>query len=113
MPAPHDCGSVVFGKMSAVFLILVLASGAALCVSLALFLISRPKRNGRLAATERKTRNVETARPTGPGSNATVQPRKLSEHERRDMLEGVKNLAESDPKKVAGLIRNWIHEDDA
>lgn len=36
----------------------------------------------------------------------------LSAEERDAMLDGVKNLARENPKKVAGLLRNWMEEDE-
>ncbi|MEQ9364112.1 MAG: hypothetical protein RIF32_07720 [Leptospirales bacterium] len=115
--------------------ILLLASGAALCVSLVLFFIlrpaedpsrpsgrSNPKRPGRKPA-KKQARNdgrdshggaepADTTRLVGPGSDPQGDRRRLSAAERQEMLEGVKNLAEANPEKVAGLIRNWMSEDE-
>ncbi|MCR9142020.1 MAG: hypothetical protein NXI24_07190 [bacterium] len=104
--------------------ILLLSSGAALCVSLVLFFILRltgdsnggakpaGRRSAPRVASDKIARDAgpaQTARLTASGPDA---PTKLSAAERDEMLEGVKNLAENDPQKVAGLIRNWMNEDE-
>lgn len=105
--------------------ILLLAAGAALFVSLVLFLFLRPRsaasdsikksaRNGNPGRRGPAAKRGETARISNatPAPISGQDPTRLSAAEREEMLEGVKNLAESNPEKVAGLIRDWMNEDE-
>lgn len=107
--------------------ILLLACGATLCVSLLLFWILRLGQNNNTRTHKNSRRasrsaaatqpgspagKAQTAQLVGPGSSSRVEGKKLSPAERQEMLEGVKNLAESNPEKVAGLIRNWMSQDN-
>ena len=93
--------------MTPAIFILLLAGGAALLVSLLLFVLVKAG-----AAPAKKSGPVKKQRPPARPKQApqTAQlhtsSQTLSAAEREDMLEGVKNLAQSDPGRVAGLIRN-------
>lgn len=99
--------------MSSLVLILLLAAAATACVSALIFALQRPGRSpsGPRPARSKK-QNSRQASSATPAAGAAATTHQLSAAERDEMLDGVKNLAENDPEKVAGLIRSWISEDD-
>jgi flagellar biosynthesis/type III secretory pathway M-ring protein FliF/YscJ len=103
--------------MTALLFILLLSCGAAALASLLLLRVMsarpgessrksrRPARSG--ASAKRAPEKADRARLEQTADSA----KRLTGAERQEMLEGVKNLAEENPERVADLIRTWIHED--
>lgn len=96
--------------MSSLVLILLLAAAATACVSALIFALQRQRTHRKSDARRAPSSSSARARPKPAATPGTTH--QLSAAERDEMLDGVKNLAENDPEKVAGLIRSWISEDE-
>lgn len=69
---------------------------------------TEPKR-GRTKSTSMAEKEIS---PATPGSTEeTVSNRKIDPRDRDEMLDGVRNLARDNPKKVASVVRHWMKED--
>ncbi len=98
--------------MSSLVLILLLAAAATACVSALIFALQRPRTNRSNNARRGQSSGHAKAAPHPAPAPTPGATHRLSAAERDEMLDGVKNLAENDPEKVAGLIRSWISEDE-
>ncbi|MBX7058073.1 MAG: hypothetical protein K1X75_08390 [Leptospirales bacterium] len=57
--------------------------------------------------------NAAPPRLAAPAPTGMDRARPLSEAERLAMLDGVRNLARSQPEQAAQMIRNWMESDRA
>ena len=87
-----------------------------LIAGLLLFL---PLLRGRSESPSRKRARTDRARDrgsvspaeAGPGEESSVQgSARIDEKDRDEMLDGVRNLARDNPKKVASMVRHWMKE---
>lgn len=47
---------------------------------------------------------------TNPSKGTISSAQRFNEKERDEMLDGVRNLARDNPKKVASMVRHWMKE---
>lgn len=72
-----------------------------------LFVTDKKPRKKSRKSTGKPASKVELRQPASDSRPGTP----LSAEEREAMLDGVKNLARENPKKIAGLIRNWMQDE--